>query len=141
MAEHTQKYHVDRNAFKVIKVFHYLSEVDEMSGPLTYVKGSHKTKFKFWQSRYRWSDDEIHLNYGLDYCIPLTGSFGDVIIADTTGFHKGLKPVLKDRIMLTVTYGIHMELGVNKYQYQMFETEYNKMNEFQRKCAKYIKLV
>ena len=39
----------------------------------------------------------------------LTGKLGDLIVADTSGFHRGLKAISKDRSMLTLDYLVHEE--------------------------------
>lgn len=100
----TLKYHEDPEADKLIKVFIYLNDVDINHGPFTYVRGSHKLKIPNNKSKIRWTDDEIEAFYGKDNIHHLTGSAGDVIIADTSGFHKGLHLKEDQRTMLTLYY-------------------------------------
>jgi len=105
----TQLYHSDKNSVRFIKFFFYLRDVDMDSGPFVYVKGSHNEKFKNWESKYRWTNKEIENIYGKQNIKCLTASAGDVLVANPTGFHKGLKPKTKNRMMYTVNYVIHPE--------------------------------
>lgn len=107
----TMLWHSDKNAFRFLKFFFYLNDVDVDGGPFTYMEGSHKRKFAGWLDKYRWSHDEIVERYGEQRLRYLTARVGDVVIANTTGFHRGTKPAKHDRLMYTVDYGIHVELG------------------------------
>ena len=110
----TQLYHADRNSIKFMKFFIYLNDVDEHGGPLTFVEGSNANKFYDHLSKYRWSDEEVKAYYGEDKIKKLTAKSGDLLIALTTGFHKGLKPEKADRRMLTLNYVVHMESDVSR---------------------------
>jgi hypothetical protein len=72
----------------------------------------HVRKFSGWRNKYRWDSAEIERIYGGDRVEFITASKGDIIVADTTGFHRGVKPLGADRSMLTVDYLAHEE---NKY--------------------------
>tara|TARA_Y100000310_G_scaffold290240_1_gene317261 strand:+ start:693 stop:1502 length:810 start_codon:yes stop_codon:yes gene_type:complete len=107
--KHTLLYHSDRNSIKFLKFFFYLNDVDAEGGPFTYVEGSHIKKFSGWDKKYRWKDDEIINAYGNENIAMLTANAGDIIVADSTGFHKGSKPLKRNRMMFTVNYVIHPE--------------------------------
>ena len=113
-ANTTQLYHADRNSIKFMKFFIYLNDVDIHGGPLTFVEGSHAKKFYNHLDKYRWSDEEIKHYYGNKKIKKLTANAGDLLIALTTGFHKGLKPENQERRMLTLNYVVHMESDVGK---------------------------
>lgn len=104
-------FHSDRNSPRFLKFFFYLHDVDEGHGPFAYVRGSHRQKFKGWRSKYRWSHDEIAAVYGADSILLMTAQMGDVVVADTTGFHRGTKVTSGDRSMLTVDYVVHQEFA------------------------------
>jgi len=109
----TQVYHCDRNSYvKFIKFFIYLNDVEFGDGPLTYIKGSHKKKPLMHLSKYRWGQEEVEEIYGKDSVQYLTASAGDLLIANTTGFHRGTKPENKERRMLTLNYLVHKENDV-----------------------------
>src|SRR5690606_20801730 len=111
----TLKYHEDPEANKLIKVFIYLNDVDIDHGPFTYVRGSHKLKIPNNRSKIRWTDNEIEAFYGKDNVHNLTGSAGDVIIADTSGFHKGLHLKEDQRTMLTL-YFLSEQVRIKPHQ-------------------------
>ena len=45
--------------------------------------------------------------------MPILAKRGDVIIANTVAFHKGLKPIKKNRNILILNYGLHMDYSLN----------------------------
>jgi len=105
----TLLFHCDRNSIKFLKFFFYLNDVDKDGGPFTYIEGSHKNKFKGWDKKYRWNHKEIADKYGKEKLKLLTANAGNMIIANTTGFHKGMKPVKTNRMMFTINYVVHPE--------------------------------
>jgi len=105
----TTKFHRDREYLFMLKVFYYLNDVDMDGGPFVYVKNSwNKTQQKEGYVGYgpkkRFSDAEITNMYGVDNVKHLVAKCGDIIIANTTGFHKGLQCQLTERNMLTLRY-------------------------------------
>lgn len=87
-----QLFHYDLDTIKWIKVFIYITDVDENTGPHEYVRGSHKPQNKdpevLVRNYSRIEDDEIEKSYpGMRRAI--TGSSGTVIFGDTRCFHKG----------------------------------------------------
>lgn len=107
----TQYFHSDPNSPRFLKFFFYLNDVDAEGGPFCYVRGSNREKHPGWRRKYRWTQDEIARIYGEDRIDLLLANVGDVIVADTTGFHRGTKAIARDRSMLTVDYVIHPEFG------------------------------
>jgi len=107
--EATLLFHSDKNQARFLKFFIYMTPVDTGSGPFTYVTGSHKRRFRGWDSKYRWSYEEIAGLYGSQAIKEFHGEVGDVVVADTTGFHRGKKVRDRERAMLTVNYQIGVE--------------------------------
>ena len=103
----TTLFHCDKDGPRFIKMFLYLDDVDEDNGPFTYVHKSHLEKFDGWRSSYRRSHEEIENIYGKDRIKYLTGNVGDLIIANTKGFHKGKKVIKNERLLLTIYYNVH----------------------------------
>ena len=103
-------FHRDFNSpVKFIKFFIYLNDVDIDNGPFTYVEGSNKVMpaNPHWSQYHRWSDDKIEKFYGKNNIKYLTANYGDLLIATTNGFHKGLKIKKGERTMFTINYLIH----------------------------------
>ena len=99
-ASNAQQFHRDIDALKWLKVFIYLTDVNDWNGPHVYVKKTHKLN-KFLSFR-RILDDEIVLSGLEEVC--LKGLKGTVIVADSFGLHKGLAPKEGHRAILQVTY-------------------------------------
>jgi hypothetical protein len=113
----TNKWHVDGNAGKLLKLFIYLNDVTDSShGPTEYIIGSHASKYRGWDASYRIPDQELRANYRDEDFIALTGKYGEVRFADTTGIHRGIKVVHKDRIMITLNFCTHTEFPLKSFK-------------------------
>lgn len=134
----TLYFHSDENSPKFIKFFFYLNEVDEDGGPFCYVRGSNRRKFSGWTSKYRWSFDEIAARYGADKIVNLTGTVGDLIMADTTGFHRGTKVRSHDRSMLTVDYVVHPEYWDTHASFKIDTESYERFSAKQKAAADFL---
>ena len=123
----TNIYHKDENSFNLLKVFIYLNDVDKNAGPFMFVKKTHKKTNLESFKNYRINDKVINSKFSSDDIISLTGKIGDVIIANTRGFHKGKKVINKERNMLTFTFGIHDEYfrKSSKIKINSFILKYN----------------
>jgi hypothetical protein len=103
----SQCWHRDPEDKKMCKVFLYLTDVDEASGPFTYVKRS--TLGHTWGSYY--AQKPPHGNYPPDGAVErripsediqvCTGRAGTIVFADTSGLHKGGYATKNRRIMST----------------------------------------
>jgi hypothetical protein len=101
-----QVFHYDCDYKKFFKVFIYLSDVDELSGPHIYMEKTHKKKFLEHIVAERFDDEEILNKYGNDKKKVFVNRQGSVIIEDTFGFHKGEPPKSQTRSMIIFEYGI-----------------------------------
>ncbi|MCE9584110.1 MAG: hypothetical protein K8T20_16625 [Planctomycetes bacterium] len=105
----SQLWHRDPEDRQLLKVFFYLNDVDEKTGPFSYVMGSHsrsKEGFKTpkYMDRKRVSDQDMDATYPRSRWKQCTGPADTMILADTIGFHKGGKPERGSRILVTMTY-------------------------------------
>ncbi len=107
----TQFFHVDGGSFRIFKALIYLHDVDEDGGPFCYVRGSHRLKWDGWDQKARYEDEEIEAIYGPDAIVRCHAKAGDVILANTTGIHRGEKPVKANRGIMIVNYCLHSEYG------------------------------
>ncbi|MCU1358515.1 MAG: hypothetical protein JWM89_3933 [Acidimicrobiales bacterium] len=84
-----QQFHFDLDRLRFVKVFVYLTDVDEQTGPHVYVRGSHRSKPDALRRDGRHDDAEIAAAFpGEERHI--SGPRGTVFLADTIGLHKGL---------------------------------------------------
>jgi hypothetical protein len=106
-ASQSQRWHRDPEDRQMCKVFLYLSDVDETSGPFTYVQGSqdggpHRHLFPQRPPHgYYPPDGAVEARIPREDIRVCTGLAGSVIFADTSGLHKGGYATAKERIMLT----------------------------------------
>ena len=137
----TLYFHVDPNSPKFLKFFFYLNDVDESGGPFCYVRGSHRRRFPGWQRKYRWELEEIAPIYGKENVLLLTAKLGDMIIADTNGFHRGTKITGNDRGMFTVDYVVHQEFGGSQSRARIRRKDLESLTPAQRPVADFLEVI
>lgn len=140
----TQLFHRDKNSIKFFKFFIYLNNVDDVEdGPLTIIKDSWNKMPLNHMHKHRWSETEIKNTYGEDSIIYLTAKKGDLLTGFTTSFHRGTKPIRKERTMLTLNYVIHSELqgGVPGTQDNLFkikQEQYDSLSDSKKPAADFL---
>lgn len=104
----SQLWHRDRDDRYIVKVFVYLSDVDESAGPFTYAPGTHLKGSVRGEPRYvldrpggpkRSRDAEMAEVVPEDRWVKAVGPAGTIIFADTRGYHCGGRARGRDRIM------------------------------------------
>ena len=107
-AKETQLWHRDDDDHANVKAFIYLNAVTEGGGPFCFVPRTHV----FGGLKHaipatapgRMNDDQMAAHVPAESWTRCTGVSGTVILADTTGFHKGLKPQTQHRVMVSLHY-------------------------------------
>ena len=66
---------------------------------------------------------------------------GDLLVADTNGWHRGMKPVSNDRTMLTLDYVCHDEDFDSSRRFQFSKDEYNKLSDKHKQLCDFLKIV
>lgn len=99
-----QAFHRDGDDWRHVKIFVYLTDVDELAGPHVYVKGTHTDRASLRLRAY--SDGEIAERYARDDIVTVTGPAGFGFAGDTSGIHKGTIPDQRARLMLQVQYSL-----------------------------------
>lgn len=112
-AEQAQLFHRDVDDFKFCKLFVYLTDVDMNNGPHVYVEGSSSSE-KLRKIR-RYTDDEIAASFGKDAIKYFVAPKGSSFMVDTYGFHKGLLPKDKLRLLFQVQYSLN-PIGIESYE-------------------------
>ena len=102
-AVETQLFHRDPEDIKLIKTFLYLNDVVEKTGPFCFVEKSHSNPWHSF-SKILHSDEDVKKLYPKSEIKRCVGPRATFIMADTTGFHKGIKPVDGYRSLITVYY-------------------------------------
>jgi len=104
----SQLWHRDHEDRRVLKVFLYMNDVGNSTGPFWYLKGSHRggQYGKLFPLKFlppltpRMTDAEFIPKVSGDDLLKFTGSKYTLILADTMGLHKGGYCTEKSRIML-----------------------------------------
>lgn len=112
-ARSSQKWHRDYEDQRVLKLFVYLSDVGDETGPFFYVPESHK------DGRYSdifpvspplgvvVEDDVIDENFSLETQKKIAPRAGTVVLVDTAGLHKGGFCISGERQVFTASYTTH----------------------------------
>lgn len=103
----SQLWHRDPEDYYILKVFVYLSDVDDGAGPVFYAAGSHlkgnlRKEPAYSQKRgdaRRTDDPQMAEVIPPERWVKATGPKGTIIFADTRGYHKGGLARERDRIM------------------------------------------
>jgi hypothetical protein len=104
----SQLWHRDRDDRYIIKVFVYLSDVDESAGPFTYAPGTHlkgglraepKSRIERPGGPARTDDSEMAKVISPERWIKARGPAGTIVFADTRGYHCGGRSRERDRVM------------------------------------------
>lgn len=113
-ARESQLWHRDREDYFILKVFVYLSDVDDGAGPFTYAVGSHlKGKLRrepayALEGNVKRSDDsQMAEIVSPERWVKAAGPKGTIVFADTRGYHKGGLARERDRIMYTCMFTSH----------------------------------
>jgi hypothetical protein len=90
----SQRWHRDPEEQHVVKVFLYLSEVDENAGPFEYLKASQPGNrfghlWPWGKDKAKPTDEEMAEAAPDGVRLTMTGSAGTMIFCDTSGFHRG----------------------------------------------------
>lgn len=109
-AKEAQFFHRDVDDYKFIKLFVYLTDVDENSGPHVYIPGSVNSN-KLLKIR-RYSDEEVSKCF-LEKQVYIAKK-GTAILEDTYGIHKGQVPTSSKRLLLQIQYGLG-PIGIEAY--------------------------
>lgn len=135
----TQLFHVDPNSPKFVKFFVYLHDVDRDGGPFCYVRTSHRRRFPGWIRHQRWHEHEILEHYPEEALAYGTARAGDVVVADTTGFHRGTPPATADRCLITISYTVHPEFGGAYNRTDIAAEDLAAMHGWQRAAAEQLR--
>jgi hypothetical protein len=118
---HAEYFHRDFDDVAFIKLFIYLSDVDENNGPHEFIRGSHLDASLRPIRRY--TDAEVYSTYSNNRLVQFTGRAGTVFLENTTGLHRGLPVHDKRRLILQIVYSmLPMAYGPPKpYRRELFQ--------------------
>ena len=100
----SQLWHRDWDDVVNLKLFVYLSDVTDESGPFTFAPGTQPGGPRQLDVQDRLSDEEMAERIPREEWVVCTGPPGTVVLADTCGYHKGGKPTKGDRLLWTAQF-------------------------------------
>lgn len=92
-AKAAQLFHFDLDRPRFVKLFVYLTDVGQETGPHAFVRGTHRFLPSEFRGDRRYSDEEVERRFR-SQVLRLAGPRGTVFLADTRGLHKG-EPVVR----------------------------------------------
>ncbi|MCA6121820.1 phytanoyl-CoA dioxygenase family protein [Bradyrhizobium sp. WSM 1704] len=107
-AKEAELFHRDVDDYRFVKLFVYLTDVDETSGPHSFVEGTHKIN-KLTEVR-RFSEDEIAREFA-GKNLSFTGAAGTMFLENTYGIHRGVPPKSRNRLLFQVLYSLAAYIG------------------------------
>jgi hypothetical protein len=107
-AVETQLWHRDGDDLMNLKLFVYFKDVNRDAGPFCYAPGTHplgtSRRLPERDAGARSTDEQMAAVVPPEDWIVATGEAGTVILADTCGYHKQVKPEGDDRLLYMVQY-------------------------------------
>ncbi len=95
-----QLYHFDMDRPNFVKIFIYLLDTDDTSGPHAMIPGSHRERPADRMRDGRHTDEEVYASFGRERERRLVGPAGTMFAEDTAAFHKGTEPTARERLVL-----------------------------------------
>lgn len=115
---YSQRWHRDPDDKREVKLFFYLRDVDEFSGPLHYVPQSHnqgRLAHVYAQtipvSQYP-PEGAVENELSNTSKMVCTGTAGTLVFCDTTGLHRGGDPTRGARLLFTAVYTTNASVQV-----------------------------
>jgi hypothetical protein len=97
-------FHRDVDDWAFVKLFVYLTDVSDDSGPHVFVRGSHLDNLLLRIRRYQ--DAEVEAVLDRRRIRVLCGKAGTAFLENTFGLHKGRHPTTRRRLLLQVQYSL-----------------------------------
>jgi hypothetical protein len=99
-----QSFHRDTEAWRLLNMFVYLTDVDAGGGPHRYVLGSHRANGRLRLTPY--ADSHVNDRYGPDRVHTVIGPRGTTFVENGWGIHEGHPPSRSPRLILAVMYSV-----------------------------------
>lgn len=104
LSDTAQLYHHDLHRLQFVKLFMYLTDVDDESGPHAMIPGTHRARPTAMWADGRRTDDAVKASGLLDQEVRITGKAGTLFLVDTSALHKGVHPTKNARLLAQVQY-------------------------------------
>ena len=118
----SERWHRDNEDTNLVKMFFYLSDVDDAAGPLHYIRGTQpggQFGSLFPNNPPAGSyppDGALEQQVPAEQTHRCVGSAGTLVLYDACGFHFGGRSTTKPRIILVVTYASDAAIDLRHYE-------------------------
>jgi len=102
---HLYGYHYDIDSYKFLKMFVYITDVDENGGPHAIISKTHLAKDMYEKKNRRLTDEMADNKYEKDRFFVMKGKRGTCFFEDTFSYHKGTIPCYP-RLILQLEFSI-----------------------------------
>ena len=109
--QQAELFHRDKDDWRFLKLFLYLTDVTEDSGPHIYVPSSHRYGGPEFRRQRRYDDTEVSRVFGEAGIHQFIGPRGTAFLENTYGLHRGLPPRSGLRLCFQVNYSLLPLLG------------------------------
>lgn len=109
--EEAELFHRDKDDWRFVKLFVYLTDVDEDAGPHVYVPRSHRYRGREFRRQRRFTDAEVESVFGKSGIKRFTGPRGTAFLENTYGLHRGQPVRAKKRLLFQVNYSLFPVYG------------------------------
>lgn len=114
-----QVFHYDIDDYRSLKLFFYLTDVDETAGPHICIQKSHTHKHPYHQILGQRiasiSDAQLVQQYGEENVITFCGEAGYGFAEDPYCLHKGTTPTEKPRLLLQLQFNQHYYPNIREH--------------------------
>jgi len=97
-----QQFHRDMEDWGILRLFIYLTDVTDDSGPHQYVSTSHQSAGRFRLRPY--SQEYVERRFGRNSVITVRGARGTAFMGNMWGIHRGVPPAERPRLLFNCTY-------------------------------------
>ncbi len=104
IARHAENFHRDVDDVHFLKLFIYLDDVEDSSGPHEYIRGS--AGIDRLNAIRRYTDEEVSAAFGRERQVTFTGPAGTVFLENTFGLHRGQPVRVGRRLILQIVYSM-----------------------------------
>ena len=133
----TNFFHYDDNAKNLVKLVLYLNDINKIKdGPFVYVVNSKRKKPKIKKNKinkYMIPETEVLKFYGKKFIKEAYGNAGTGFLADTIGYHKGIKNFSRDRYVVYINYVTQREYGGTGEPLKIDLNYFNALSQKQKK--------
>lgn len=141
----TNFFHYDDNGKNLVKLVLYLNNINSKNdGPFVYVINSKTNKPKIKQNKinkYMIPEKEVSKFYGKKLVKEAYGVAGSGFLADTIGFHKGIKNTSKDRYVVYINYVTNREYNGKGERLKISSQHLKLLKKNQQKLFKFFEVI